>query len=250
MIRARLKLFGLCAMVLGVMAVFTASAQAKPEWMVNGANITTNTLAPEVQVKEVEKLGEAGERHLVLLTEILKFKTEILCEGMEFRNIKLQASGTTTEGDIHFSKCITKLNGVTNASCVPKSKEQEAGLILTEPGKGTIVTHILKDKEGKEIGKDALVLVKPTNAEERFVTVLMSEACPIGEKVPIKGEFFIKDCKGLAETEEVDHLMEEGPLTHLYAITDTAEHAAKIDGSAIARLVGAHLGLKWSGLAL
>lgn len=260
MIRTRLKLLGLCAVVLGVMAVSAASAQAKPEWMVNGANITTNTLLPQVQIKEIELLGEKTEaekvRHLVLLTTILKIKTEILCTGAELVGAKLAAEGKLTEGKVKFTGCKSILNGVENKECVPKTggKTGVEGTVETELGLGEIVLHILKNEKGEEIGKDTLTLIHPSPVEgkvsEKFVTLEMKEACPIGEKVPIIGELFLKDSNGKAEVEEVTHLIAQGPLTALWAISKTEEHVANIDGSAIVALIGTgHLGLKWSGLA-
>jgi hypothetical protein len=240
MSRSRFGLLAISAMVLGLMAISVASAQAvKPEWMVNGVNLTNNTLLPEVQIKEIEKLPGTEERHLVLLTEILKDKVEILCPEAKLVNVKLNGTGGTTEGQVHFNGCVTKINGTVNTSCKPHSVGAEAGLIITEKGLGNIVLGT---------GSVPELLIK-SQVGETFVTLLMNEACPIGEKVPIKGEFLIKDCNNKFETEEVEHLIEEGPGTHLFVISDTAEHAAKIDGSAWIRLVGAHLGLKWSGLA-
>jgi len=67
----RLSLIGLCVTGALVLTAFAAaSAQAKPEWMVGGTNVTSE-LKVELGV-EIEPLGAAKEVHVVLLSEALE----------------------------------------------------------------------------------------------------------------------------------------------------------------------------------
>ena len=68
----------------------------------------------------------------------------------------------------------------------------------------------------------------------------MGEGCAIGEEVPIFGEFSAWDCVSNSNwlAHNTVHLITEfKPLTHLWVISDTAEHLlTKIDGSAEIKL--------------
>lgn len=243
MIRSRFGLLALCAVVFGVMAFGATAAQAEKgaNWLILMSNgeVLTGAQLNALVVGETDKTG-------ILLTTILKIKTEISCPKFTVEKAKLIAEGSISEGSVVFEGCTTKLNGVANANCVPHTTGRGAGVVATEPATGLIKLHPLT-VEGKEV-KDETVLILPVNAEMRFATLLMSEACPIGEKVPIFGEFSIKDCEGKFLEHLVKHLIEEfAPLTELWAISNTAEHKATIDGSAWAFLAGEHSGLKFAG---
>ena len=73
----------------------------------------------------------------------------------------------------------------------------------------------------------------------------MGEECALGETVPLKGKLSLKD----AELTEllIEHLFTQGPLTELWVLTNTAEHAVTIDGNANVMLSGAHEGVEWCG---
>jgi hypothetical protein len=243
MIRSRFGLLALCAVVFGVMSFGAAGAHAEAgaNWLILTKAGVLKTGA-ELNALVNGKTDKTG----ILLTTILKIKTEISCPKFNIEKAKLIKEGTISEGSVIFEECTTKLNGVANANCVPKTTGRAAGTVATEPATGLIKLHPLI-VEGKEV-KDETVLILPINAEMRFVTLLLSEACPIGEKVPISGEFSIKDCEGKFLTHLVEHLVEEfAPLTELWVITNTAEHKATIDGSAWAFLAGEHAGLKFGG---
>ncbi len=83
-----------------------------------------------------------------------------------------------------------------------------------------------------------------------FVTLVMGNEvkseCSIGAKFDITGSAFLKagtTTEGKEET--VEKLFSEGPLSALLF----GGNAATIDGSAKAILIGAHTGMKWSGIA-
>jgi hypothetical protein len=82
------------------------------------------------------------------------------------------------------------------------------------------------------------------------LTTAQAEAPPswMLSEVPVLGTFFAKDANGKFESEEEAHLLEAGPLTELWAISNTAEHVASAAGSLKLSLIGGNLGKPWSGL--
>jgi hypothetical protein len=241
MTRSKFGLLALCAVVFGVMSFGAASAHAElgATWLIlmsDGKVLTGAELNASIN----------GEKDtlLILLTEVLKIPTQIDCEKFKIENAKLIELGAISEGFIVFEECKILLNGVVNANCTPHSKGRGAGIVATEPSTGLIKLHKLEPSGVK----DETVLILPVNAEMRFSTLEMAEACPIGEKLPVFGKFSIKECKNEFLKHLAKHLIEEfAPLTELWVITKTAEHKAIIDGSAWVFLTGAHAGLAWAG---
>jgi hypothetical protein len=252
MIRTKLGLLGLCAVVFGLMAFSTAAAQAEvgAKWLI------LNSLG---ELKEGSTLhaavGLESDTVVILHSEILKIKALFECSSLRTENAKLLAEGSIGESAgnvkgsrIVFSKCITKLNGVTNTECEPKDAVTGAGTIRTNPGHALLVLHKL---ESGEI--DDLLLVLPDTGET-FATLELGIGCSIGTKVPVIGHVTLKDCLGNAGflKHEIKHLVEVfTPLTTLWTISKTTEHVATLLGSSWAFLetVGTevHKGLKWAG---
>jgi len=235
----RLKALGLCAMVLGLMAFSASGAQAEPEsrWMINGANVEgASPLLATIDIAEIENKSAA------LLTIIGGTKVDFLCISAKLIGAKLENEGKVTNGGkVKFTGCITLLGGLSekpSVPCVPKAGGQPFGTIESNAGKGLLVLH-----EGKPLTR-----IEPSVAGGPFATLEFGEECSLPEKVPVFGKLFLKDCKDEGKVELVKHLIEQGPLTHLFVISDTVEHAANIDGSAFVQLEGAHSGLKFSGL--
>jgi len=272
MVRSRLglKALALCGLVLGLMAFIVSAAQAEAgaKWNVVKAGtselieVKEGGLLPFVGIKEIEKLKEAnGEevKHAVLLTKIAGVKVEFLCTGAELTGTKLEKSGSLTSGGkVKFTGCLTKLNGATSAPCEPKAGGTEAGVIVTGPGKGLLVLHVVKETVG---GKEVELKIPITRIEhvpagkegetatekETLAVIELGKECSIGNKVPVIGKLTLEDPGGVT-TESVDHLIKEGPLTELWTISKTAEHVATIDGSALVALTEEHTGLKWNGI--
>jgi hypothetical protein len=237
MIRSRLglKALGLSAMLLGLMA-FTASgaqAEATAAWMVNGTNVNA-TLLPSIDISEIET-GKAS-----LLTKIAGATVTYTCTGAKLVGAKLEPEGKLTNGGkVLFTGCETFVNGALSAVCVPKSSGKANGEIESLAGKGLIELNAAKEPVTK---------ISPSSGET-FATILHGGECGLPESVPVKGKLVIKDCKKEGKVELVSHLIEQDTtLSHLFVISDTAEHAAIIDGSALTALTGAHAGLKFSGL--
>lgn len=237
----RLKALGLCAMVLGLMAFSASAAQAEPNarWMINGLNIVEKepkagvetTLLPAVGIAEIEG-GSA-----TLVTTIAGAKTEFLCTAADLTGAKLEKEGRITEGGkVKFSNCVTLLNGSLSKVCVPKGGGEAFGSILSDTGKGLIVLH-----ENASKVKETLTRISPTRVDLRFALLEFGEECSLPEKVGVFGHLYIQDGAS-ASAEKEFHLIKQGPLTKLWVISDTAEHAANIVGSAWAGLIGEHKG--------
>jgi hypothetical protein len=120
-------------------------------------------------------------------------------------------------------------------------KRQRQNLLTTVP-RLTRVTRI-----NRGVKDDLIELIPDTGLGTTFATIRLPAACPIGTSVPIFDKAFLKDCENKALEDLIKHLVEEGPLGELFTISKTAEHVAKLLGSAWAFLEGEHLGLKWSG---
>ncbi len=225
--RLRFKLFGLCALALGTMAFAGSAAQAEvgANWRVNGVNVNS-TLLPEIQVKEVE-----NNTISLLFTLKSGTKVEILCTSMLLVGAKLHIEGKVDLFKIILHGCLTKLNGVVSKNCEPFSGASK-GLIETLGLTGLIILHLGSG------------LLRITPEDGVFTHVLLGELCAIGEELLEKGVLTLKDCTNSFSVEQVDHLFEQGPLTEL----TMAGVPTTLDGSFLIRLVGPHLGLKWSGL--
>jgi hypothetical protein len=254
-------------MVLGLMAFGATGAQAEvgAKWLILTAGEkpilkTGAELHASVNLKK--------DTTAILHTEILKIKVLFLCEKIEVLNAKLQEEGIigntvvtneTTKlkegrgSQVKFTECVTDLNGVEAPQCVPtEAVTGTPKVIVTKLGHALLKLHVLKNEKGEEIGKDDIVKILPDTGEEFALVItgpLTGNECPIGTSVPVKGSLALKDCKGEGRNHLVEHLVEQfTPLTELYVISKTAEHAATLLGSAWAFLTGVeHAGLKWSG---
>jgi hypothetical protein len=253
MVRSRLglKVLGLCALALGLMAFASSAAQAElnAHWNIVKANgellqiVLGSTLLPHLEIKELE-----NNTGTLLFTTKAGTKVGILCLAAKFdEGGLLIAHGGISLGRVLFTHCLTSLNGVLSPACQAHSTGKPAFEILTEKAKGLIVLDKLASGEVDE-------LVKLTPDEGlTFAKIEMGEECAIGTLVEVKAKadgegLWITDCgpepnKSFLE-EKVEHLIEESPtLKGLIALGVPAT----IDGSAIVRLAGEHLGLKWGG---
>jgi hypothetical protein len=235
MIRTKLMLLGLCAALSCAMAFGAGGAQAA-KWLIlmsNGEVLTGEQLKAEVG-------GKLESSTTVLHAEILKVKFLVVCTGLNTKGVFLEGAGKVTEGGrVEFTGCTAETNGSPNANCKPKAGGGASGTIMTNEGKGQLVLHE---------GGVGLTKIEPKTGTT-FVTLEMSEACPVGEKVQINGVLYIKDCQNMVELHLKEHLWEEGPLTDLWmTATKNAEHTAHLLGSVWFFLTAAHTGLAWGGL--
>src|SRR4051794_33608892 len=126
---------GLCLLALGVFGA--SSAQAVMTWNVNGAALTSGA-------KPIEgALTTTG----ILHTKIGGNEVLFECKAGKLIENSLEKEGFVSGGDVKFSECITKINGVENKACLPTNNGTEAGVILSNKGHALIGTHPLLDKE-------------------------------------------------------------------------------------------------------
>jgi hypothetical protein len=241
MTRSKIGLLGLCAMVFGLVA-FGTSAQATvgAKWLIltsGGVLKEGSTLHASLQLTKDSPV-------LVLHSEILKIKVLFLCTELKAVEAKLLANGSIgkEEGSVSgskvlFSGCTTDLNGVAAPECTPTDPVDGAGSMITKPLHGLLALGAS--------GEDLIKIIPDVG--KTFLTFPLPAACPIGTSVPVIGELFLKDCENLMLTHLVQHLLETGPGTKLFTISETAEHASTLLGSAWAFLAGEHLNLKFSG---
>jgi hypothetical protein len=235
MIRSSLKLLGLCAVVLGVMAFGAGAAQAEvgAKWLVLTAGGETKDAANLKALVE----GKIENNLASLLSEVLGIEVEILCTSGTLTGVSLEGEGKITNGGkVTFKGCSVDLNGEASSACQPHSVGSPTGTVETNAGKG-LLSLVLSGVAGTVIvAKEGTTLAN----------VNMGSECPIGENIPVRGSLVIEDAA--LTTHSAVHLIKENAVhSHLWVLNDTAEHSAKIDGSAEVSLAGEHVGLKWSG---
>jgi hypothetical protein len=238
MTHSKLGWLCICAVTLGltVFSAPVAQAESGAKWLLASGSELLSFLEASVGL-EGETFGIG-----VLHTKISGISVLWECSSINTVNAKLKTEGKIGEGSkVKFSECITKLNGATSGSCVPKAGGKESGVIVTNALHGLLILHELAGGV-----KDDIIKVLPDSGETMAI-IEMGEECAIGEKVPVIGKATIKDSEGLALTHLVKHLMEIGPLTELWTISKTAEHVSTLLGSAWMFLTGTHEGLKFNG---
>jgi len=238
MIRSRVGKLGLCAIVLGVMAVSASSAQAL-SWLILNATQTTATELKAALVMETDSTD------LTLSTKEVGIRFVVTCTNTEAIGINLEVGGKLTEGGkIKFTGCeayeTAPLTGAL--SCHIHSAGQPAGTVLTAEGKGELVLHEIKAGE-----KEVLVKIEPKTGTT--LASFLTEKCVVPETNPVNGKLFLRDCEKAATVHQNRHLIEQGPLTSLFVGADTAEHLeTSLSGSVWWRLGAAHLGLHFGAM--
>jgi hypothetical protein len=247
MIRSKLglKALGMCALVFGMMAVWAGAAQAEEtggKWTYETGGVlkTFEGALAEPEVSGKMETGTVG----ILHTKVLGGSSLLYeCKAFTVNSGKLKANGVVL-GKLTFTECEAFLNSVLSKPCNPIGGTIETNLI-----KGQMLLHKLS---GGAI--DKILIATPENAAgetiTNFAVVKSEESCSFGASTPIGGKFAIQTNTTAEATEHlVNHLIKEfAPLSHLFVISDTAEHAATILGSAEAFLKGAHANFKWAGL--
>jgi len=245
MVRSRLglKVLGLCALALGLMAFVTSAAQAElaARWKVAGVEVTGATEV-QTEIKEIE-----NKTATLLFTTAGGTKVSILCTAAKFdEGGKLIKEGGLSLGRILFTGCVTLLNGASSPPCTPKTSGKALGEILTLKGKGLAVLDKVT-LEGGVVDTEDYVKITPDEGK-LFAKLEMGPECSIGEFVNVEAKslgegLWIKDCKGNTgyKTEAATHLIEES-LHGLIALGQPAT----IDGSAVVQLVGGTT--LWSGV--
>jgi hypothetical protein len=256
MIRSKLGLLGLCAMVLGVMAISASAAQAAGSWLVESTEIVKSGEGVNLLV---EVVGQIEGASATLLTHLVGLKVGVTCTAFTAKNIHLGAEGKLTEGGkVVFTGCKVTEGG---SACTVNSPSAPNGTVESAEGKGELVLHTLAGG-----GTEVLTKLEPKSEEVGFATLRFGGECALPESNKVNGVLYVKDCRTdeiekegkkekiclhNAETLEVQHLIEQGPLTSLTVGKDTVEHLeTSIDGSALAELASPHNGLKWRAMGV
>lgn len=236
------KALGLCALVMGVMAIGTTGA-AQAETGACWGYINTSA-----QLKCFGEGGlEAGVKFAftnntgTLLIENLNF--EVLCTAGEIINGgKLTSNGSVTLGQVKFTGCIglSKTPTLTKlAACTPTDPVGGAGTIITEKATGLIRLHE---------GEPTVLLNDDPEVPEKDVLarIFLGEECSVGEELIVSGELVISDTGGKAgfETHALTHTSAEFAKLQLMKV---GVNKATIDGSAVFSLTSPHNELKWAG---
>jgi hypothetical protein len=233
--RTRLGLLGLCAVVFGIMAFGASAAQAEAggKWLILPVKNGTAVEAGSLPTNNLAILGATLENsHGILLTKVLGSLLHILCTAVQLIGVHLMGGGTLSNGKVQFTGCKTIINGTPAPECEVHSAGKPVGTVETEEGKGLLA-----------LVAGGGVRTKITPVGTNFVTLEMGEACPVGEKLPVKGTLYIKDCVAGAETKHLaTHLIEEDGVNSTLTVLG---NSAKIDGSANVVLTGNHAGMEW-----
>jgi hypothetical protein len=240
MTRTKLGLLGLCAVMLGMMAMSASPAQASLfKWLILNS---AGTVASELKALLV---SETDNVDLTLVTHLLGRLFWVTCTSVTLNGVNLEILGKlTTGGRVKFTGCEAYGNGalVQPLGCKVHSPGTAVGTIETNKIKGELLLH-----EG------TLVMKVEPEVGESFVT-LETEGCIMPEATPIRGKFFIKDCLSEAAVHKVKHLIEDQKtLTKLWAGVHNEEHLlTTTEGSAWVKLAssadGPHVGLEWAGI--
>jgi hypothetical protein len=255
MIRSKLGLLVLCAVVLGVMAISASAAHAGKSWLVLNAAGTVET---EVKFEGIKVnllapvIGEIDTPEPKLLTHLVGLTVTVTCKKFTTSGIFLEPEAKLSPGfTVVFQECtvIAKdKKGNQSGECTVKSAGQPTGTIVTEELKGEAVLHELEAAK-----KDVLTKIESNVAGGVLATLRFEgDMCLLSITNKVTGVLYVKDCKeGGKGTEEFaeKHLIEQAPLTSISVGADTAEHLeTSIDGSAWAKLDGAHETLKWRAM--
>jgi hypothetical protein len=235
------KRFGLSLLVvLALMAVTAAGAQAAEEWLIEGARAPNNTPIHAA----IHPLKDTGKKHIVFLTTVGVTPVEILCSEL-VSDDGLLIQNTLILILLLFKKCETIIKGVVSAACKPQ-EPIDMGLL------GHLFLH------GEEPKKLTYILFE-ADEKKPIATFVFGEECSIGEKLALEGTF-VAEClsEKLEKKEEtgidyclqelVHHLIQQAPekLFPLDVLKFGA-NTALIDGILDLLLSGANLGRPWSG---
>jgi hypothetical protein len=242
--RLGLKALGMCALVLGMMAMWAGAARAEEtggKWTY--LNPSTGLLKTfEGTLSEPTVTGELETSTVSVLHAKVLGGTSLLyeCTSITVAGGKLQPGGTAT-GRFIFHGCELFLNGVLSKNCMPKAHGTQEGLIETTQLKAVMLLRKLADGT-----VDKIFTMEPTGSTS-FAFVESTEACSIGQKVTVGGKTAFQVLNPAEHL--VRHLVSVfAPLMHLWIISDTAEHSAQLLRSMEFFLTGSHQNFKWAGL--
>jgi hypothetical protein len=229
-----LKLLGLYALVLSVMAFAASAAQAEEgaKWLI----LTSGGETKDAANLKASLDAQVENSHKTLLTRVLGTHVLFLCTGTTFVSIFLDSNARIVGGRIVYTGCRMLLNEELSEACEPHSVGSPVGTVETNEVKGLLGL----------VGVGAARIRVEPNEGTTFANVNLGAECPIGENIPIRGVLYLVD--SALTTHAVNHLVKEDAVnTDMWVLSKTAEHKVTISGSDEIFLTGEHAGLKWSG---
>lgn len=241
MTRTKLGLLGLCAVVVGMMAMSASAAQGSTlSWLIlNSAKTVATNLKAELT-------GKKDTEHLELAGKVAGLPVVVTCTGFTLKGIFLEPVDKITEGGkVVFTGCkVYKEKLLVGLyKCTVKSAGAAVETVESGEGKGLL----------ELVGTEVLTKIEPkAGPTGAFATIRFEGAeCPLPESNVVHGTLFLKDCLNQAVIHKLEHLVEAEPVnTKLYVGGHSAEQLeiTKILGSVWIFLAGAHAGLEWSGM--
>jgi hypothetical protein len=239
MSHVKLGLLGLCAVVVGMMAVSASAAQgATLSWLVlNAAKTSASNLKAELAAKP-------DTEHVVLSGKVGASPIAVTCTGSTLKEVFIEPVEKLNEGGkAIFTGCkVYKESLLVNLyNCTVKTPGTAAGTVETNGLKGLL----------ELVGGQVLTKIEPA-AGGVFAAIKFEGAeCPLLESNQLQGVIYLKDCQNLATTHLAEHLVESEPVnTKLYFGAHSAEQLTltKLSGSIFIKLAGAHSNLDWAAM--
>ena len=249
--RLGLKVLGLSALVMGVMAIGTAGV-AQAEVGACWGYLTGGELKCFDNTLEAKPLLAIENNTATLL--ISNVNLEVLCTTADLVGTgtggRLAANGTILLGKVQFGGCVslsktptlTKLN-----SCTPNDPVAGLGKIVTENGSGLIVLHN---------GEPVVLLTAHTLT---LAKIFLGEECSVAEELIVGGDLTLQDAPGTrlnhegvsktltskqwAELHAPSHLIQEHSTLHGMHV---GVNTALIHGTAVVTLEAPHNLLNWA----
>jgi hypothetical protein len=240
MTRTKLGLLGLCAVVVGMMAMSASAAQgATLSWLILDSTHTTATNL------KAELAGKIDTKHLVLHAELAGLPILLLCTNFVLVGVFIEPVEKLNEGGkVSFTGCKVLNNKEEEAyKCTVKTAGAAAGTIETGEAKGLLelIGGVVKTKIEPKTGPTG------TFAAIRFE----GSECVIPEINQVHGTIVLEDCLGDPTTHLLEHLLQADPVnTLLYVGGHSLKQLeiTKLLGSIWVFLAGAHKGLFWSAM--
>jgi hypothetical protein len=242
MFRSKLGLLGLCAAVLGAMAISASAAQGALWWLILNAAKTTAT-----ELKAA-LTGKNDSTHLTLDAELTGFKVAVTCTAFTLNNVNLEVFGKLTEGGkAVFTGCkVYKTAPLTEEyKCTVNTTGAAAGTVESNGFKGAL--QLVSAPPSNEIMMKIEPIAGPTG---NLATLSFKGAeCILPELNQLHGTLYLRD--PFVTKHSLEHLIEpEWVNTNLYIGGHSAEKLffTRALGSAWVKLAGAHSGLDWGVL--
>ena len=240
MIRTKLGLLGLCAVVVGMMAMSAGAAQGAFSWLIlNEAKTVATDLLALVDAK-------LEGTHASLDGEVAGLKIAVTCTAFTLTNVHLVPGGTLNNtGTVTFTGCKVY-------EAAPLTKEYKCTVKSPGAAAGTVATTVGNTGKLVLVEGEVQTQIEPAGGPTgNFATLRFEGAeCILPEVNQVHGTLLLKDCLGQATTHVLEHLIESGKSTKLYVGGHSAKQleVTKILGSAWVFLIKEHEGRLWSGM--